>query len=294
MITNKSILHSLIKEYLIEITESVNKGKVDLKSLASFNRSSIITSPILKCYLIKDEKEGENSYFIYDSMYKIKVFFNKAQHSLTSYYFPTNYLDNIDNSTILIKSYKIDFGSSYLNWNSYNFDIILLVETFVIDPTIKNKSSIKNTININNSHEIEYFKQVLFRCLFTSHLNEVSLSNKSYGLISLFNDSNKSANTFLLTDIKHNYIINDFNYIIGDFDDNDNELLDIIHSDNLLNLIQLNDDAKEDCLLGKKRENDKQSNDEGETGSYDIEINLEKSIKKEDYLSVCDFLTKSN
>lgn len=269
MITNKHLLVNLLKSKIIEFHKTF--------------QNSLVDTPKLKCYLLTDECEA---YYIYDSEYKIKIFLNKSKLKSCIDYFPTNYLSNLENCTILIKSYYIDFTFNNCNDDLFDFEVVLLVEDFVIDVSQKRnlKTSIKHLIDINFNHEIEIAKQNFY---VEASLNEISKRKQdgaNLGVVELFSFS--TDRNFFFCKASSNYNIGVFKITLCEFDGCEvfkfeNENLHEIASD------EIKKEATDEEFLKQKRTIEEES-------QAKIQLNKSCKVLKKDFLSVYQYLSKYN
>lgn len=124
-------------------------------------------NPTLKAFIIKDK---ENNYWIYDEMYKIKIFFLKEKILKLTEDLPGE--QQIENCMLIIYSYKLDFKYHVLNDERF-LESVILAYDFSIDFYQKRMSltASKEKKDINENTDIKLFLQLFLRSMILKTLN---------------------------------------------------------------------------------------------------------------------------
>ena len=261
MLTEKHVLLSLVEKY------------IDEGCIKSDQRH------LFKTYFKKDEF---NCFNIIDKDYSIKCVFDKEflknfLSQLPSYV----KLDSFDNSMVLIKKSYFDVLFTKNMNKTVSVRIVLYVEDFEVDFSIKARAEYK-MINVNSHNKIieklkEFYNNYTINDLKNNfdpiHLNAQNFINKQFPLKQNSGSKNRSyykilkhsydnylVNSDLCLENKKNYIYEAYSF------ENDDQILEdekktLLTNENInkinfknLFVIEPKDEIHEDKMIGKKRE----------------------------------------
>ena len=284
MISEKDILHRLVTTKLNSIINSLITTENNIILDCTKIKTEQITNTPLKSYITiinhksKDSSSQiESGYFIFDSSFKMKILLSKNEFSKAKCLSSMGMYDDLNNTTILIKKYRIDVLISSINFNSlsFNYTLCLLADEFVIDTSLKAKVQMKNLPDINSSDEVAYLKERLISIYQIGLLSNMKRRENEYGLIH-FSETIKKSRFLIEKD---------------DFFNCDSSDFDLIGCDNLFSKLGI------DISLMKEETVEKtvisvNDYDEGNDEVKFLGLKREKKelFMKKDYLIVKDYI----
>lgn len=308
MISEKDILHRLVTTKLNSIINSLITTENNIILDCTKIKTEQITNTPLKSYITiinhksKDSSSQiESGYFIFDSSFKMKILLSKNEFSKAKCLSSMGMYDDLNNTTILIKKYRIDILISSINCNSlsFNYTLCLLADEFVIDTSLKAKVQMKNLPDINSSDEVAYLKERLISIYQIGLLSNMKRRENEYGLIHFSETIKKSRFLIEKEDFlregneskEEKYVLNEFIYKIDDFFNCDSSDFDLIGCDNLFSKLGV------DISLMKEETVEKtvisvNDYDEGNNEVKFLGLKREKKelFMKKDYLIVKDYI----